>query len=424
MPRTAPRIAVALALTSLALLPAGFAAAAAQPTAPTTVLATDTVVTWSVEPTQTAEGLRRNFDYIVDPGTQIVDSVIVTNQSPIAAEFQIYATDAINEFETGAFSLLKGDETPIDSGAWITTASDKITIEPGMQATIPFTLLVPSDATPGDHVAGIVASVLTTGETDGAAVVLEQRVGARVYLNVTGPAESGVELSGVTSGFTPEINPFAPGAVSVSYDVRNTGNVRLDVRQKLEIAGPFGIPLGTISPDPLTELLPRQTVRVTENVPAITALLLAWSTVTAVPGEIGSGTEPLPSTEVQSGPATPAPLASETPGAEEGTAAEEGAAAEGDAATEEPAAEPTSEAVTDTTVVEDGALEFEPVSSTVTSLAVSWTMLALIVLVLALVYLGWRYVSGTRERMYLAIDEAAEAARVEALAAPAEKQAP
>jgi hypothetical protein len=374
------------------------AAAATIPTAPA---ATDDVVTWSVEPLQTPEGLRRSFEYSVDPGTQIQDSVVITNQGATSAEFLIYATDAVNEVDTGAFSLLKRDETPTDVGGWITTASEKLTIEPGMQAIVPFNLLVPSDATPGDHVAGIVASVLTSGDTDGAAVVLEQRVGARVYLNVSGPTESGVELSGVTSGYTAELNPFAPGTVNASWEVRNTGNLRVDVRQTLQVTGPFGIPLGELQPEPITELLPRQTVRVQTDVPAIMALLLAWSTVTAVPGEIGSAKEPLESAAEKPDQPTLAPT---------------------ETAEATPTATPTSEAVQDTDVVgESDSSDFEPVSATVTTVAISWTLLAVVVLVLVLIYFIWSYVSGTRERMYLAIDEAAAAAREEALSASDEK---
>ena len=222
MPRLVPRIVVALSAVLLAFLPV----AAVASTPPALVQADDGTVTWSVEPAATPEGNRASFQYSVDPGTQIVDNVLVSNHGETSIDFTIYATDAINEPDTGAFSLLKADETPTDVGSWITTASDKLTLAAGQQADVPFNLLVPSDATPGDHVAGIVASVQTTGESNGATVVLDQRVGARVYLKVSGPVQSGVEVSGVTSGYTAELNPFAPGSVSVSYDVRNSGNLR------------------------------------------------------------------------------------------------------------------------------------------------------------------------------------------------------
>jgi len=86
-----------------------------------------------------------------------------------------------------------------------------------------------------------------------------------------------------------------------------------------------------------------------------------------------------------------------------------------------PEATPTPEATTDTVitdagdpiVVADEQVVFEPVSESAPALAVSWTLLVLVLVVLGGVYLLWRYIGGTRERLYLAIDEAAEAARQE-----------
>lgn len=384
-----PVFAAFVALT-LALSPAALSALGAVTTASA---AADGEVTWSVEPVAGGEGKRRTFEYSVDPGTQIVDSVVITNRGATAADFVIYATDAMNEFETGAFGLLKSDETPVDAGAWITTASETLTLQPGTEAIVPFNLLVPSDAAPGDHVAGIVAAVLTKGEQDGAAVTLEQRVGARVYLTVSGVPDAGVEASGVTAGFNAALNPFAPGDVDLSYTVSNTGNVRLDVNQSVAVTGPFGIPLAEFTPEPMTDLLPRQQVRVQVQIPAVLALFLTWSNIELVPGAIGTaGVVADPDAEP-----TPTSTDSATPAADDAAA--------------------TDAAVTDTVVTGDeSAIEYVPASSSVMSLSISWTLLALVLLAIAIVFLIVRYVSGTRERMYLAIDEAAAAAREEAMA--------
>lgn len=380
MSRITRPLSLLLAL-SLALLPLALnALGAGLPTA----ASAEGEITWSVEPVPTSEGVRRTFDYKVDPGTQIVDSVLITNSGPNAAEFLIYATDATNELETGAFGLLKRNEKPVDAGSWITTASDKLTIEPGQQATVPFNLLVPSDAAPGDHVGGIVAAVLTKGTQDSAAVTLEQRVGARVYLTVSGVPDVGVEATGLVAGYAPELNPFAPGTLFVTYDVRNSGNLRLDVNQKVAIAGPFGIPLGEYTPEPVTNLLPRQTVRIKAQVPTIVALALAWSTVTLTPGAVGTASQP------DDGASTPSP-------------------------TPTPSQPPTSTPTAAAVITDQDTADFVAVSSTVTSLAVSWTLLALVIFVIAAIYLVRRYVTGTRERLYEAIEEAGAAAREEAI---------
>jgi len=394
MSRIANPLSAALIAVTLALAPVALSAVAAEPAG----AATAGEITWSVEPAPTPEGKRRTFEYTVDPGTQVVDNVVITNRGETAADFVIYATDAINEFDTGAFGLLKADETPIDAGAWITTADSTLTLQPGTEATVPFNLLVPSDAAPGDHVAGIVAAVVTQGEQDGAAVTLEQRVGARVYLTVSGVPDAGVAVSGMTSGYGPSFNPFAPGDIDLAYTVSNTGNVRLDVNQSVTVTGPFGIPLGEYTPDPLQELLPRQSVRVEARIPSIVAAFLAWSTVSLTPGAIG--TAGIVPDAAPDGTSTPVP-----------TDAAGKDAASTDAAT-------TDTAATDTAAVVDdaGAIEYVPASASVTTLAVSWTLLVLVLLAVAIIYFVVRYMSGTRERLYLAIDAAAAAARAEALA--------
>jgi Bacterial protein of unknown function (DUF916) len=351
-------------------------------------LANTEEITWSVEPAPTAEGNRRSFDFSVDPGTQIVDSVRITNSGAATADFELYATDAINELDTGAFGLLERKVKPTDVGAWITLDKQKLTIEPGQQATVPFNLLVPSDAAPGDHVAGIVASVITQGESDGQAVTLEQRVGARVYLKVSGVPTVGVEASGLVSSFTPSLNPFAPGELTITYDVKNTGNLRLDVKQKIQIAGPLGIPLGEIKPETLKEVLPRQSIRVNVTVPAVAALALAWSTITLTPVATAAP-EKLDSDEPE---ATPSPTPTPTP-----------------TPTPSPTVTPAP-----TGASTDELTDFPIYSSTVVTLAVSWTFLVLFIVVVAAVYFIRRYILASRERVYLAIDEAVAAAKEEA----------
>ena len=346
-------------------------------------------VTWSVQPANTLNGTRTQFEYSTDPGTQVVDYIVVSNLGETSAQFAIYATDATNDVDTGAFGLLPSDEPPTDLGAWITMDVESITIEPGQKSTIPFNLLIPSDATPGDHVAGIIASITSSTESEGTTVNLEQRVGARMYLRVSGDVAASAEISGVTTSFTPELNPFAFGQMTVDYSVSNTGNVRMDVNQQVRITGPFGIPLAELRPEPLSELLPRQTVNVSTEIPQIAALFLAFSDITVEPGPLGTAE------------------ASGDEGAEENPAPQ--------ATDATPEAASTSAPPIDASNLDD-TVDFVAVNASSTAFAISWTLLALIVVVSSVALLAVRYVSNTREQMYAAIDEATAAAREDALA--------
>jgi len=393
-------------ILSLALLLTGFGAAAA-PVGPLKQAEGD--VTWSVQPANTTNGTRTQFEYSTDPGTQVVDFVVVANRGETAAEFAIYATDATNDVETGAFGLLPSDVAPTDLGKWITMDVDTVTLQPGEESTIPFNLLIPSDATPGDHVAGIIASITTTAESDeGTTVNLEQRVGARMYLRVAGDVAAAAEISGVTTSFTPELNPFAFGQMAVDYNVRNTGNVRMDVTQTVRITGPFGIPLAEITPEPFSDLLPRQTVNVTAQVPQIAALFLAFSDITVVPGPLGSAEAA--GDESSSETATPQP----TDSASTDPVPTNIASTEPVPTDSTPAPEATEAPPIDASNLDD-TVDFVPVTASATTLAVSWTLLILVLIVSSAVFLAFRYVLNTREQMYAAIDEAAAAARDEAL---------
>ncbi len=329
-------------------------------------------ITWSVEPTD-ANGLgdRAAFAYAVDPGTQINDFVGISNFGDTPTTFEIYATDAINDFETGGFGLFPADQEPEDAGSWITISDSSVTVNPGERAVVAFTTLVPSDATPGDHTAGVIAS-FTTGSTDdgGAAVALEQRVAARVYLRVSGEPIARVEATGLVGGYTPEWNPFGGGTGGFDYAVANTGNVRVDVGQKVVFTGPFGIPFGSIKPAEVVNLLPGQSTHVYAETTGIAPLLLLFGTVTLTPGPPTDTVAQSSERKADGSPADPRP-----------------------------------------------PVDYEPTKADTFTGAVSWTLMLLILVTIVLIWLAVRYVRVTRQRMYDAIDEATERARRDALEA-------
>ena len=67
--------------------------------------------------------------------------------------------------QTELADLLAGDEPPRDIGAWTTTEVPSVTVPAGGQVTVPFTIVVPEDASAGDHVGGIVTSLTVTEAT-------------------------------------------------------------------------------------------------------------------------------------------------------------------------------------------------------------------------------------------------------------------
>lgn len=223
-------------------------------------------VTWSVQPSSSKgpDG-RTNFTYQLDPGATVRDVVRVNNLSKQAQVFRVYSSDGINTPD-GKFSLLEGDKKPAEAGAWVGLNNRRLKIPAGGHVDLPFVLRVPQKATPGDHAGGIVAA-LTSVRTDksGNKVLVENRIGARVYLRVNGELRPAVSVTGMSASFHPGWIPFAGGQLDVKYTIQNTGNMRVGGSQKVAVDGPLGVGLTTINLANLPELLPGQSFTISSS---------------------------------------------------------------------------------------------------------------------------------------------------------------
>ncbi|MBE7699603.1 DUF916 domain-containing protein [Oerskovia sp. Sa1BUA8] len=253
----------------------------------------DERTTWAVEPA-TADGPdgRVSYRLTVDPGAQAVEHVTVTNFSDHPATFDVYASDGVVTAD-GQFDLLPASTTPVDGGAWITLGeggtagpSRRIEVAAGDSVTVPFTVTVPADATPGDHPAGVVAA-LARAEDDGTAVTFDTRVGARLHLRVAGDLAPALALADVRATYEPSWNPFARGAVRVDYTVVNEGNVRLGADTQATIAGLFGWNARDVTAPAQREVLPGQGASGTVVIEGVWPLGRVSGDVTAIPLVVG-----------------------------------------------------------------------------------------------------------------------------------------
>jgi len=215
--------------------------------------------TWAVSPTggdATNPAERSNFSYDVAPGSTLQDKVTLWNNGNFERTFDIYARDAFNT-DNGGIDLLTREQGSRDLGSWVKLDRELVTIPAHKGIVIPFTLTVPADAVPGDHDAGIVASLSTAaGASAGTGVRVEHRVGVRMYTRVAGPLTPALVLEDVDSSYQGGNGISGGGGVDVTYTVRNTGNVRLKARQALGATGLFGWPLAERTPPDVNELLP------------------------------------------------------------------------------------------------------------------------------------------------------------------------
>ncbi|WP_205327125.1 WxL protein peptidoglycan domain-containing protein [Glycomyces sp. YM15] len=273
--------ALAASLTAAALLAANAAAAqdetAEEPAA----------VTWGVLPSsQDGPDGRAAFDYELDPGATLIDFVGVSNFGTEPITVRLYASDAFTT-ATGAFDLLPSGEVPIDVGSWIGFNEPALTIPPQTRLDVPFALTVPADATPGDHVGGIVAAVTeTAADASGDEIRVERRVGARIHLRVTGDLDPNLIPESDDEAFHYTWNPIEPGDLSFEYSVENTGNVRLEGTLVARVSGPWGLLKKEFHVIELPQILPGDRYEGTARLEGVWPLLYEHLELTVRPAAV------------------------------------------------------------------------------------------------------------------------------------------
>ncbi|MCI4659417.1 WxL protein peptidoglycan domain-containing protein [Cryobacterium zhongshanensis] len=212
---------------------------------------------------------RSRFTYQVDPGQTVNDEYLVQNTGTTTQAVTVYATDAYNT-DDGTFALLEGAAAPSDVGSWVTFANGtdriSVTLDPGAQQVLPFTVTTPADAKPGDHAGGIVVSALSPAGQ----VSVDRRVAIRLYLRVKGLLQPALSISSIESTYEGSINPFA-GDTTIRVSLTNTGNVSLGANTVSQVKGVFGIPLSGLTDEVIPELLPGSSRTVTLTVSGVGA---------------------------------------------------------------------------------------------------------------------------------------------------------
>ncbi|MBU6316685.1 MAG: DUF916 domain-containing protein, partial [Acidobacteria bacterium] len=234
------------------------------------------VQSWALSPASDNPdaGTRPNLTYSVTAGDVVKDKVTVYNFGNVPLNLNVYPVDAFNNVD-GKFDVRPAADEPVDVGAWVELDQNLVTVMPGRQVTIPFTITVPADAAPGDHAGAIMASSTEFGQAeDGQAIALDRRTGTRLYMRVAGDVTEDVRLTRVSAEYQHRVlEPFVAGDATVKVRLENRGNTRVGGAVTVEVAGPFGLGTQRLVLDDVDEVLPGQKFEIEAKVPGVRALL-------------------------------------------------------------------------------------------------------------------------------------------------------
>lgn len=296
---------VMMGVGTLGALPAG-AASTPRPGATTTTSPAATAppggrVTFGVEPASaTGPDGRSSFSLGATPGAVVEDDVAVVNYSTVSLSLQLYATDAIN-ISGGGLGLPPPTSRPTGVGTWISLPAASSTVEVGPESAgqpgftvVPVLVRVPTNASPGDHVGAVVASLQSAGKGKaGQRIVLDQRVATRMYIQVAGPLRPQLILTDLDTTYDGVLNPFGAGQVKIEYLVKNTGNVNLAVDQSVTSSPLIGSARQITMPK-IPLLLPGDSVHESIVVPRVWPQFLVHESVTAQARELGQAVATAP----------------------------------------------------------------------------------------------------------------------------------
>lgn len=254
-PRGSRRLAgwLVLLIGAFTLIPGGAATAQASAPQPQPQASPPS---FAVQPSgPDGPGNRDWFTYTLDPGAVFGDTVAISNLSDHPIRFFIYSTDAVSVADVGGFGAMKDGEKPVDVGTWIRLAASEHTVQPGTRIDVPFSVTVPQDAEPGDHAGAILAVDADQGgfdpnsSPDGLSFSVKNRIGARVYVRVSGPTSPALRID--------KLDVRRDGSsATITWEALNSGNLRLSPTSQVRITGLFGRTVRTLPAEQMPELLP------------------------------------------------------------------------------------------------------------------------------------------------------------------------
>jgi hypothetical protein len=186
---------------------------------------------------------RGDFSYRMTPGQEISDEFELSNYTAQPQSYFLYGADGYDN-QSGGFVLRQRGYHNVEVGKWISILTSSYTVAPHTAVIIPFAVQVPLDASPGDHVGGVVAlNAATAPAINGkVSVQIRQGLAVAVYVRVVGPVHPAVAITKVGALSSEPTLAFVNGdsKAHVFFTVDNVGNEDLHATAKANVEDVFG----------------------------------------------------------------------------------------------------------------------------------------------------------------------------------------
>ncbi len=171
---------------------------------------------FAIAPSGEVEGAY--FAVTMKPGDAQTLTAALVNAADTAFDARTFAADAYT-IVNGGMGVREDGTEATGVTTWIDYPAETLTLEPSSTIERSFTVTVPDDAPPGQHITGIVLQTAQPLPVTGSSTfnqILRKTVA--VFITVPGPVEPALNIGAVT---------LEPGAAwnTIAVEVANTGNV-------------------------------------------------------------------------------------------------------------------------------------------------------------------------------------------------------
>ena len=194
---------------------------------------------------QTSEGLQIKPAVIednVNPGDTYRFTLNVTNLAQTTRSFTLSSQD-IEGLDQGGQPIFAENNQPTgyELSAWVTLPITTLTLAAGESKNIPFSIKVPSNATPGSHFGGVFLDT-NVRKPDASGAAVGAKVGSIISLRIAGEANEQARLR----EFSTDKLVYNTIGVNFSTKFENQGNVLLRPHGIIEITNMFGKKVGSV----------------------------------------------------------------------------------------------------------------------------------------------------------------------------------
>ena len=184
------------------------------------------------DPATTAQGF---FVYELAAGDEATGSVRVSNPGTEPVTVELAEVDA-ETAQTGGSAFADAAATPAAAATWLQLDESQVTIEPGEQVSVAFTVQPPAGTAPGQYLAGITAFIPAVVEASlsdagqaGASVTMQTRYVIGVQVDVPGAWTPQMTITGASA-------MEQPSGTKLGIAMENTGDTFIKPEGKVTLS--------------------------------------------------------------------------------------------------------------------------------------------------------------------------------------------